>query len=281
MTDLSTRDTSGAGFELHGPITPVRTLVSDLWRSRELLRMLSRRDFYVRYRRPTFGFLWAIGLPLMNAIVLSVVFSRVVRVHTDVNYPTFVMAATLPWVFFASTLTSGTTSITSGSSIASKVYFPRALLPLVTMLANFYGFVPGLALIIVFALIFHVPLGVSLLVLVPAVAALLLLTSGFVLVLAALNVYLRDVAFIVSAVLQAWFYGSAIIYPVSFVPKGILRTLVELNPATGMIGLFRMSIFGTAPSPFALAALVGWIVVLLVIALLLYRRYDRVFVDLL
>jgi lipopolysaccharide transport system permease protein len=269
------------GFELRGPVTPVRKLLRDMWRSRSLLRMLSRRDFYVRYRRPSFGVLWAVGLPLLNAVVLSIVFSLIVRIRVGVNYPTFVMAAVLPWTFFSGTLSSASTSITGGSSIASKVYFPRALLPLVTMLANFYGFVPGIALLVGVAVYNHVSLGLSLLMLVPAVLALLAITGAFSLVFAALQVYFRDVSFIVTASLQAWFYASAIVYPLSAVPKGLLRAIIEINPMTGVIHLFRMAVFGMAPPALTLFSIVGWVVGLLIAAALLYRRFDRVFVDLL
>jgi len=269
------------GFELRGPVTPVRTLFRDIWRARSLLRMLSRRDFYVRYRRPSFGVLWAVGLPLLNAIVLSIVFSRIVRVRTGVNYPTFVMSGVLPWTFFAGTVASASTSITGGSGIASKVYFPRVLLPLVTELANFYGFVPGIALLFGVALYNKVPIGPSALILLPAVVALLVITDGFALVFAALHVYFRDVSFIVAASLQAWFYASAVVYPLTLVPRGPLRTIVELNPMTGVVELFRMAIFGIPPVTVAASAIAGWAVVLVAVGALLYRRFDRVFVDLL
>jgi lipopolysaccharide transport system permease protein len=278
--DAITKKVDG-GFELHGPITPIPKLLRDVVRSRGLIRMLSKRDFYVRFRRPTFGILWALALPLMNAIVLSVVFTLVVKIRTPHDYPTFVMSGVLPWIFFATTTATACTSITSASSITSKVYFPRAILPLVTMLANFYGFLPGLGLLIGLAAVRGVPLGPTLLLLVPAVLFMLVITASFSLVFAALQVYYRDVSFIVQASLQAWFYASAVFFPLTRVPEGILRSLIQLNPTAGMIQLFRAALFGDAIAPLSIVGLVAWPLVLATTAALIYRRFDRVFVDLL
>ena len=133
------------GFELRGSRTTVRHLVRDIWRSRELLVTLARKDFFVRFRRTSFGVLWAVGLPLVQASVLAVVFTRVVRIETGGNYGIYVFSGMLPWTFLSGTVTMGSTSIVDGSALATKIYFPRALLPLVTLGANLYGFLPGVA----------------------------------------------------------------------------------------------------------------------------------------
>jgi len=270
------------GFELRGQITPVRRLVVELWRSRSLVRMLARRDFYTKYRRPTFGVVWAVGLPRMQAGVLAVIFTKVVHVRTAIPYIVFVLAGTIPWTFLSSTITQAVRAITSGSGIASKVYFPRSVLPLATVGTSIYGFVPSLFVVLIVAVAFGMHPTPDWLLLLPATVLMVLLTAALSVVVAGLQVYFRDLAYVISAATQAWFYASAVIFPVSLVPKGILRTLVLVNPATGMVELFRDSFSGMQSyTPEAVGFTLLWIVALSAFGLLIYRRYDRVFVDLL
>ena len=274
--------TAQQGFELTGQSTPLRRLLADAWASRQLVRALGRRDFFVRYRRPTFGALWSIIVPVMQAAVLAVVFTRIVRVQTSIPYLLFVLSGVIPWTFFSMTLSSAVRSITAGSGIASKVYFPRCVLPLANVTTSFYGFVPSFVVLMVVALALRIPIAPRWLLLVPATIVMVALTSAFALVLAALQVYFRDIAYILTAVLQAWFYGSAVFFPVALVPKGPLRTLVIMNPAMGMVELFRASFMGLHPYTLpSISWSLAWIAALSLFAALLYRRYDRVFIDLL
>lgn len=270
------------GFELRGEVTKLRQLLAHLWRSRELIRMLARKSFFVRYRRASFGMLWSVGLPIAQAAVLAIVFSRVVRIRTEVSFPVFIFSGVLPWTLFSGSLNAAVTSIIDGGNLATKVYFPRAIFPIVVVGGGLYGFLPGLAVLIGMAVLFGVPLGLHLLFLIPAMGLLLLLTTGFCLVLAALQVYFRDIRYVLQAALFGWFYGSAILFPVSHVPAGPLRQIFLANPATGMIQAFRIAIVDSA-TQFDVAVLwtIGWGVGLMVLAAFLYRRYDRTFVDLL
>ncbi|HYZ91762.1 MAG TPA: ABC transporter permease [Actinomycetota bacterium] len=269
------------GFELRGTTTPLRTLIADLWEKRALIRLLARRDFHVRYRRATFGLVWVVAVPLIQATVLSIVFSRIVRVQVKTSYPVFMLSGLLPWLFFSMTITAAVTAITGASGLAAKVYFPRAILPLVVVRSNFYGFGLRLLVVIAAALLFGVGIGTSIVLLVPAVGLMIGLAAAFALVFAAMQVYFRDVNFIVTAVAQAWFWGSAVFYPISLVPEGPLRTLMRINPATGMVSLFRSAIIQTAPDWQLVGYSSAWIAGLLVASVFLYRRFDRVFTDLL
>ncbi len=275
------RATETTGFELRGTVTPLGTLLRDLWSKRRLVRMLARRDFHVRYRRASFGLLWVIAVPIIQAAVLSIIFSRIVRVSVNTSYPVFMLSGLLPWLFFSMTVTSAVSSITGGSSLAAKVYFPRVILPLVVVRSNLYGFGLRMAVVLAAALLFGVGIGPSVLLLVPAVALMVLLAAAFSLVFGAMQVYFRDVAFIVTATTQAWFWGSAVFYPITLVPEGPLRTLMRVNPATGMVSFFRAAITQVTPDWSLIAYAAAWIVGLLIISAVLYRRYDRVFTDLL
>jgi lipopolysaccharide transport system permease protein len=276
-------DTKAQGFELTGRPPPLAGMVREVWASRDLLRMLAKKDFVARFRRASLGMAWAVGLPLVQALVLALVLTRIARFKTPgVNFATFVYTGTLAWNFFSSTLNAATTSIVDGQALATKIYFPRLVLPLTTVLSNLYGFLPGLPLLIILAAAFGVHLGLHTFLLIPATLLLLALTTAFSLVAAALHVYFRDMRYVVQAIVVPWFYASAVFYPLDFLKHGLLKTIVELNPATGVILLFRAAVVGADPGwtaalwwPFV------WTGVLLVLAAELYRRFDRVFVDLL
>jgi lipopolysaccharide transport system permease protein len=269
------------GFELVGETTPVWMLLRDIWRSRELLIVLARKEFYVRYRRTSFGLLWAAGLPLMQAVILAVVLSHFVRFHTGVNYTVFVFSGTLAFSFFSSSLTQATGSIVDGNAISSKIYFPRALFPLMTVLSGVYGFVLTILIMIGLEIAVGVQPGLNTLLLVPAVALTVAVTAAFSLVLAALQVYFRDLRFLVQAAIMAWFYGTPVFYPLHAVGTR-LAPLLRANPATAFVELFRVATVGADKGWLtSLWWCCAWTAVLLVIAGALYRRFDRVFADLL
>jgi lipopolysaccharide transport system permease protein len=266
-------------FELRGESTPVSTLIVKIWQSRALLAVLAKKDFFVRYRRASFGVLWAVGLPLIQAVVLAAVLSKFVAFNTKVNYTVFIFAGMTAWSFFSGTVTSASTSIVDGQDLSTRIYFPRALLPLVSVASNVYGFVFSVAVLLGMCVIAGVPFGLRLFLVVPAVALMIALTAAISLVLAALHVYFRDVRYIVQAAVMAWFYVTPVVYPLSAAQR--LAPLIRLNPATGMIELFRAAFVGGDPGWLvALWWALGWTAVLAVVGALLHRRFDRIFVDL-
>ena len=282
---------STRGFELTGKPESLVDIGRGIWRSRDLLRMLAKKDFVARYRRASLGMAWAVGLPLVQAVVLAVVLSHLVRFKTPVNFAVFVYTGTLAWNFFSQTLVSTTVSIVEGQALATKIYFPRAVLPMTTVLSSLYGFLPGLPLLIILAFILKVHMGWHLLLLIPAVLLMIAMTTAFSMVAAAMHVYFRDMRYVVQAIVVPWFYASAVFFPLTFLPPR-LRSVVELSPATGMVLLFRSALLGSDPRWRAAApdgnpwlSAIPWPFVwtagLFLIDAYLYRRFDRVFVDLL
>lgn len=270
------------GFVLRGDSTPLRELLREMWEARELLVMLARKDFFVRYRRAGLGLLWSIGLPLIQGAVLAVVFTQVVRIEVGASYVVFVMAGIVPWTYFSTSLIAGSTAIVDGAAMASKIYFPRPVLPLVTTAANAYAFVPTVGVLLALMAAFGTPFEPHLALVVPGALLLLLLTSAAVLVASALHVYFRDIRFMVQASVQAWFYATPVIYPLERAPDSV-ENILAVNPMSGVVQLFRAGVLG--PSEVALyPALwfaIGFGVVGLVMGLLLQARFNRVFVDLL
>jgi ABC-type polysaccharide/polyol phosphate export permease len=216
----------------------------------------------------------------VQAAVLAAVLSRFVRFETSVNYTVFVFAGTMAWTFFSAGITSGATSIVDNSSLSSKIYFPRLVFPLVSVLSGLYGLVVSAAVLIGLTLATEHTIGIEVLLLVPAIAALTALTIAFASVGSALQVYFRDVKWLLSAAVVPWFYVTPVVYPIDV--TGGLQPYIEANPATGVVELFRAATFGADPGWLtSLWWTIGWTVVLLAIGLAIHRRYDRVLSDLL
>jgi ABC-type polysaccharide/polyol phosphate export permease len=272
---------STEGFDLSDRPLPLRQLAADVWGSRQLLAVLARKDFYVKYRRASLGMLWAVGLPLFQAGVMAVVFSNVIEFETGTDYPVFVFSGFLGWTFFSTTLSAASTSIVDGASLSSRIYFPRAVLPLAAVVTNLYGFVINIGVLFLLCLGFGVPLGIDALLLVPATALMTALTVAFALLTSALHVYFRDIRYLVVAAMTAWFYVTPVLYPLDLA-DGPLRRVIEVNPVTGVVQLFRAATVGADPGWIGTVAITGvWVVVVGAAATALQHRFDRVFSDLL
>ncbi len=268
-------------IDLSGEATSPGKLARQVWRSRELLVILARKEFHVRYRRASFGLLWALGLPLMQSLVLAVVFSHVAHIHNAPHYAVFVLSGMTAWVYFSTALGAGATAIVDGTDLSSRVYFPRCLAPLAQVGTNLYAFAISLVLLVGLCPLFGVGLTVRILWLLPASVLLVALMAGLSLVLSALHVYFRDIRYLVAASLIVWMYITPVIYPPAAAPRA-LRALLAVNPMTGVVDLFHYATVGpTGPMAVAVCLSVGYALVLLVVGVALQCRFDRVFVDLL
>ena len=249
-----------------------------VWEYRAVLWMLARKDFQVRYKRASLGVAWAVAVPLLQAAVLAIVFSRLVRVPTNVPYAPFVFAGVVCWSYFSGATQPSVTSIVDGAGLTDKVWFPRALLPIVPCLTNLVGLAVSLAALLVIAPLLGAPMTPWLLVLVPATLLLVAFTVSLGLVLSALHVYFRDVKFLVTAALLVWLYVTPILYPKEAV--GWLGPWLDFNPMTGIVDLFHLAVIGPG-EPWHRAVIVTGVVTvaLCVGGIEAHRRYDRLFVD--
>lgn len=261
------------------PRTPPVTLVRRVFASRELVVTLGRKNFFVQYRRATIGVFWAVGLPLVQAVLFAVVFSRIARFPVA-HYPVYVFSGMVVWSFFMGALVPSATSIVDNSALSSKVYFPRAVLPLSVCYGGLYSLVASLLVLIVFALANGAGLGVRILWLVPGVVLVTCLAAAFGLVLSVSHVYLRDTRYVVQAAALIWLWITPVIYPITLM-HGWVRGILDVNPMTGIVLLFHAAVVrGIGPLSLAWVS-VAWVVVLLALAIWLHARYDRVVSDLL
>ena len=261
-------------LELNGAATPPAALVRDAMRHRGLLLVLARQDFAARYRSAALGLAWTVLLPLLQGTVLAVVFTKVVRVHTDVGYVGFVLVGMATWGYVNGALTSGSTALVDGGALATKVYFPRLILPAVPAASGLAGYAISLLVAVGVALVQTGELHVQL-VLLPLVMALaLVLVVALSAVAALLHVWFRDVRYVVTALLLVAFYGTPVIYPLSLAHG--LRPVVIANPATGLVQLSRWCVFGRADDVLVSAAVtLLWTAGLVTAAVLAYSRHDR------
>lgn len=265
-------------LDLDGRPPRLRAWLQELWRCRDVLRALARSDFHARYKRASLGIAWAVLLPLVQAAVLTVVFSRVIRVGTGAGFGAYVLAGVTAWGYFSPTLGTAATSIVESSGLTDKVWFPRALLPMAPAVANLVGLGISTALLLVLAPMLGGHVGVESLWLVPGVVLLVAFTVALSMVLTALHVYFRDVRYIVQAALLVWFYVTPVMYPAKAL--GGLRAVIDLNPMTGVVALWHAAVVGADGAwlrPVAVSALIT--LVLVGVAVEVYRRRDRLFVD--
>jgi lipopolysaccharide transport system permease protein len=268
-------------LDVSGPSTSLPDLLRGVWQARELISTLARREFFARYRRATLGVVWAVVLPLLQALVLAIVFTRVAHLHLPVNPFVFVFSGMAAWSFFSTALGSASTSVVDNSQLASKIYFPRLALPLVSVASASYVAVVNAVIVVVATFVVGVTPSPRLLLIVPGLALLLLVTAFAATLLAGLHVYFRDIRYLVQATLLLAFYLTPVFYPLEAAPTA-LRRAVEINPLTGVIEIYRAATVGADHNwGISVAITLAWLVCLGAGALYVHCRFDRVFADLL
>jgi lipopolysaccharide transport system permease protein len=254
--------------------------LKELWRYRELLWFLAVRDIKLRYKQTVLGVTWALIQPLFTMLVFSVFFGLLAKMPSDgLPYPIFVLAALLPWQLFSYALTQSSNSVVAEQRLITKVYFPRLIIPLASVLSGLVDFAIAFVLLLgMMAWYGAAPswgiLAVPLLVLFAVATAL-----AVGLWLAALNVKYRDFRHTIPFLTQFWMFLTPVAYPSSLVPER-WRALYGLNPMAGVVEGFRWALLGQADGPGAMLLVsVASVAVLLISGLYFFRRTERSFAD--
>jgi lipopolysaccharide transport system permease protein len=264
-------------------IRPSRGWVSlrlnELWEYRELLYFLVWRDIKVRYKQTVLGAAWAIIQPFSTMVVFSLFFGRLAGVPSDgLPYPIFSYAALLPWNYFAHSLSEASNSLVGSANLIRKVYFPRLVIPLSSVLSGLVDF--GIAFSVLLGMMVHFSVrptwGILLL---PLLLLLALVTAlGVGLWLSALNVKYRDVRYAIPFLTQFWMFATPVAYPSSLLSEP-WRTLYGLNPMAGVVEGFRWALLGTQP-PSAMITVSALVAVLLLVSGAFYfRQVEKTFAD--
>jgi len=256
----------------------------DIWEYRELLMLLVWREIKGAYRQTALGVSWLFLRPILNVLVLTLVFGMLVKVPSnDLPYALFSLSALLPWGYFSNAVLRSAGSLVQNMEIISKVYFPRMIIAVAGVLSGLVDLAASFIVFVVFMLIYRVPLRIEMLWLPGFILAAVLMALTVGLWLATLSVRYRDVSFAVNFLLQALMYLSPVIYPISSVPEKLVF-FYQLNPMAGIIDGFRWALLGpTAGSPPGATFWIsmGIMGVLLVLGAFIFRRTERTIVDVL
>ena len=258
----------------------LRLNLREIWDYRELLYFLVWRDVKVRYKQTALGAAWAVLQPVMTMVVFSIFFGRLAKVPSDgVPYPVFAFTALLPWQLFAFALTESSNSLVSSQNLITKVYFPRLVVPIASVLAGLVDF--GIAFVVLLGMLFYygiVP--TRAVVLLPVLVLFAVVTALSVGIwLSTLNVKYRDVRYTIPFLTQLWMFATPVAYPSSLIPKQ-WRALYGLNPMAGVVEGFRWALLGKSGNPGPLLWVsVGAVVLLFVGGLFYFRRTEATFAD--
>lgn len=212
--------------------------LKELYEYRDMIMGLVKKDLRGRYKGSVLGFLWTFINPLLQLLVYTLVFSVIMKNGIE-KYYIFLFVALVPWMFFSSSVTGGSTSVLESGNMVKKIYFPREVLPISYVTSSFVNMI--LCFLVVFAVLIVTRFGINLkaILFLPIVMIVeYILALGFALVSSALTVYFRDLAYILGIVTMAWQYLTPVLYSMEMVPEE-LRVICNLNPMTPIIVAYR------------------------------------------
>jgi len=264
------------------PTTGLAALnLRDLWVYRELIFFMIWRNLKVRYKQTLLGAAWAVIQPLMTMIVFNFIFGNVAKVPTDdIPYPIFSYTALLPWGLFTTALNQASRSLTANHNMVTKIYFPRLVLPISSVLAGLVDF--AIAFVILIGLMFYygVTPAWNVLWTLPLFLILSIITAlGVALWLSAVNVKYRDVNYALPFMTQFWLFITPVAYSASVISER-WQLVYSLNPMAGVVNGFRWALLGSGTGPdTALWVSVGISMVILISGLFYFRNMERTFAD--
>lgn len=252
----------------------------ELWEYRELLYFLTWRDIKVRYKQTVLGASWAIIQPFATMVVFSLFFGQLIGVPSDeVPYPIFSYTALIPWTFFTTGLAGSSNSLVGSSNLIKKVYFPRLVIPISTVIAGLVDFFLAFVVLIGMMVYFGIVPTANIIWL-PFLLLLAFVTSlGVGLWFSAMNVQFRDVRYTIPFITQLWFFATPVTYSSTLLDEP-WRTLYGLNPMVGVVEGFRWALLNTDTRPGPMIIVSTMVAVLLFVSGLYYfRRMEKSFAD--
>ena len=275
--------------------------LKDIWQARELLQNLTNREVRGKYRRTALGQLWSLANPIAAILIYTFIFSFIFRLPAQVgdpsgldNYALWLVCGLLPWLFFNRVLSLGVDSLVLNGALIQKVYFPRIVLPLSLANATFFTWMLEMGVLVVAFLFLGAFVLPWLPVLIVAMVVFALFAVGLAMIVSIVNVYFRDLSYLLTIVLQFWFYLTPILYPIDLVVTqserlgGLFGTpitllnLYQVNPVEGFIEIFRNVLYdNAAPEASTVLIALGWTVLSLGSGLLLYAKKEKQMAELL
>ena len=254
--------------------------IREFWHYRELFYFLVWRDVKIRYKQTLLGATWAIIQPFFTMIVFTLFFGKLAKMPSDgIPYPIFSYSALLPWTYFSVSLTNAGNSLVGNANLLTKVYFPRVALPVSSALSGLVDF--GLASVILLGMMvyYHIPPSWGLLLWPVFIIPLVMFVLGAGMILAALNVYYRDIKYAIPFGIQLWLFVTPVIYPTSIIPERF-RVLLAFNPLSGIIEAFRAALLPTRSVDWqSLGISVAITLLIFTLGAMYFRKTERTFAD--
>ncbi len=246
----------------------------------ELIKHLTAREIKARYKQSFLGFFWVILNPFFQMLIMSLVFSNILRIQTLwAPYPIFVYVGLLPWTFFATSLSSSMDVLLSNSALIKKIYFPREVLILSSLLAKTFDFALATLVFIGLMIYFKIPFTPYALLFIPIFIIQFIFTFGLSLLLSALNLFYRDVQYLFNLILTLWFYLTPVLYAVEFFPTQY-RWIFKFNPLSVFINAYRQVLLTHQwPNWGSLAIGAGVAIAIFILSYILFKKLEGTFAD--
>lgn len=259
--------------------------LKELFQYKDLIIMFVKRDFKTLYKQTILGPLWIIINPLLTTIMFTIVFGNIANISTDgMPQIVFYMLGTTVWTYFSTCLTKTSTTFTGNAAIFGKVYFPRLVTPISTVISGLINFAVQFVMFLCFATYYYIsgaPIHPNLYILITPLLLLQLacLSLGFGVIISSLTTKYRDLAVLVTFGVQLWMYATPVVYPASQI-GGRLKTLMMLNPVSPIVESFRYAFLGSGSIPWNFLGIsVVTTLVVLFIGVVLFSRVEKTFMD--
>ena len=260
--------------------------VGEIWRYRDLIELFVRRNIVVQYKQTILGPLWFLIQPILTVIMNMVVFGNIAKMSTDgMPQALFYMAGNICWFYFSDCLNQSSNTFIANQNMFGKVYFPRLVVPIAVVISNLLRFVIQVGLFVILYLYFFLagaPIAPNLAILLTPLLVVMLagLGLGFGILISSMTTKYRDFTILFTFIVQLWMYATPIVYPLSMVEEGPLRTLIMANPMTSIIEAFKYATLGQGYfSWFALGYSFVFMSVLLLFSVVIFNKVQRNFMD--
>ena len=250
----------------------------ELYHYRELLKTNVKKDIRGKYKGSFLGILWSFINPLLQVLVYALVFPYIMKVETE-NYLIFLICGIIPWTWFITSISQGTTSITNNANLIKKVYFPREILPISVVTSGLVNFLISCLIILIFVICGGLGITWHLVFLPFIIIVQYLFTLALIFVLSAFNVYVKDVEYIVAFIINMLFYATPILYTTEMF-SGPILWLFRLNPLAHLINAYRDVFYvHHIPNLINLSILLGVSILLVVICYIIFKKLEKRFAE--
>ena len=256
--------------------------LKELWIYRELFYFFTWRDIKVKYKQTILGFTWAVLQPFFMMIIFTLFFGGTLNIPSDnIPYPIFVYSGLLLWNIFSSGISSAGNSMVNNANIIKKIYFPRLIIPISSVLVSLFDFFMAFIIFILMLIYYHVSINLLLFIplLVISICISTIATFGIGALLAALNIKYRDFRYIIPFLIQALLFITPVIYPISIINQPWLKYVIAVNPMYAAIQLFRYSIIQTPLDTNLLSISISSSIIFLIIGMIYFRKTEIYFAD--